>query len=94
MGSKVARSVSEADNVEDLIGLIDLVELELDLSTNRPSIRNRLAAALTQIEQSAGAANQQSIEIIGIVIERLLRIERLLLDNGFETARDTSTDSE
>lgn len=78
---------------DDLIGVIDLIELELDLSTGNPSVRNRLVAALNQIERSAGAANVQSIEVIRIAIERLLRIERLLVDNGFETARDTSTDS-
>ena len=92
IGSKVVQSTSGADADDDLIGIIDLIEVELDLSTGDPSVANRLVAALNQIERSAGLANLQSIEVIRIAIERLLRIERLLVDKGFETARDTSAD--
>lgn len=87
------QSASGVDAVYDLIGIIDLIELELDLSTGSPSVRNRLTAALDQIERSGGSANPESIKGIRVAIERLLRIELLLVDNGFETARDTSAES-
>ncbi len=82
--------VGAADPVSDLIGLIDLIEMELGLSTGGKSVRNRLSEIISEIRRSEGVASQESVSVLLDVIERLGKIERLLSDNGFETGSETS----
>lgn len=82
--------VGAADPVSDLIGLIDLIEMELGLSTGGKSVRNRLSEVISEIRRSEGVASQESVSVLFDVIERLGKIERLLSDNGFETGSETS----
>jgi hypothetical protein len=92
MFEKIVRRVpvSALDTETDLIGLIDLIEIELGLSTGEKSVRNRLLAVVSEIRQSEGVASEENIAVFLDVIERIGMIERYLLDSGFETARDTS----
>ena len=50
-------------------------------------MRNRLSEVVSEIRRSEGVASQESVSVLLGVIERLRKIERLLSDNGFETAR-------
>ena len=81
--------VSAADPVSDLIALIDLIEIELGLSTGGQSASNRLSEVVSEIRRSEGVASQESVSVLLEVIERLRKIERLLSDNGFETSSET-----
>ena len=82
--------VSAIDPLSDLIGLIDLIETELGLSTGRRSVSNRLSEITDEIRRTAGVVTQENVSGLLEVIECLKKVERLLLDNGFETARDIS----
>jgi hypothetical protein len=81
--------VGAADSVSDLIALIDLIEIELGLSTGGQSVRNRLSEVVSEIHGSEGVASQKSVSVLLEVIERLRKIERLLSDNGFEAGSET-----
>jgi hypothetical protein len=63
--------VSEADPVSDLIGLIDVIELYLGIGTGERTARERLAAAIVEIQLAGGAADEGNIEILLDVAERL-----------------------
>jgi hypothetical protein len=80
--------VDATDPVSDLIALIDLIEIELGLSTGGRSVRNRLFEVVSEIRRSESVASQESVSVLLEVIERLRKIERLLSDNGFETGSD------
>ncbi|ESZ04728.1 MULTISPECIES: hypothetical protein [unclassified Mesorhizobium] len=82
--------VGAADPVSDLIGLIDLIEMELGLWAGGKSVRNRLSEVISEIRRSEGVASQESVSVLLDVIERLGNIERFLSDNGFETGSETS----
>ncbi|RUX09085.1 hypothetical protein EOA30_04775 [Mesorhizobium sp. M8A.F.Ca.ET.059.01.1.1] len=92
MFEKVARRVPVGitDPQSDLIALIDIIEFELGLGTGGQSVRNRVADVVSEIRRSDGAANQESVNVLLEVIERLGKIERLLSDSGFETGSETS----
>jgi hypothetical protein len=81
--------VGAADPVSNLIALIDLIEIELGLSTGGQSVRNRLSEVASEIRGSEGVASQESVSVLLEVIERLRKIERLLSDNGFEIGSET-----
>ena len=81
--------VGAADPVSDLIVLIDLIEIELGLSTGGQSVRNRLSEVVSEIRRSEGVASRESVTVLLEVIERLKKIEGLLSDNGFETGSQT-----
>jgi hypothetical protein len=81
--------VGAADPVGDLIALIDLIEIELGLSTGGQSVRNRLFEVVSEIRRWEGVASQESMSVLLEVVERLRKIERLLSDNGFETGSET-----
>lgn len=74
----------------DLIGLIDLIEIQLGLSTGEKSLRNRLSEAAASIHSSNGSVSEQDTIILLDAIDRLAKIEEFLIGFGFETARDTS----
>jgi hypothetical protein len=80
--------VGAADPVSDLVALIDLIEIELGLSTGVQGVRNRLSEVASEIRRSEGVASQESMSVLVEVIERLRKIERLLSDNGFETGSE------
>ena len=94
MFEKIVRRVpvGAADPESDLIALIDLIEIQLGLSTGEKSARKRLSEVVSDIRQSEGVASQANLSVLLDVIERLGRVELLLSDNGFETAKDTSGD--
>ena len=73
-----------------LVGLIDLIELELDLSTGRQSLRSRLLDSIDQIRRSEDNLSPENMNVLLEVCEWLNKIERLLIENGFQTAVDTS----
>jgi hypothetical protein len=77
--------VGVADPVSDLVALIDLIEIELGLSTDGQSVSNRLSEVVSEIRRSEGVASQDTVSVLLEAIERLRKIERLLSDNGFET---------
>jgi hypothetical protein len=80
-------AVSQIDSVSDLIGLIDVIEVYLGIGTGERSARERLAAAITEIQRAGGAADEGSIEILLDVAERLRKVEALLAASGFETRK-------
>jgi hypothetical protein len=92
MFEKIVRRVpvGAAEPESDLIALIDLIEIELGLSTGGQSVCNRLSEIVSEIRRSEGVASQESVSVLLEVIERLRKIERLLSDSGFETGSDTS----
>ena len=93
MFNKIVQGVPvDADPVNDLIALIDLVETELGLSTGGQSVRDRLSEVVSEIRRSEGVATQESVNVLLEVIERLSKIERLLSDKGSETSSETSHD--
>ncbi|MBC9882169.1 hypothetical protein G8O24_33115 [Bradyrhizobium sp. INPA01-394B] len=93
MFKKIVQGVPvDADPVNDLIALIDLVETELGLSTGGQSVRDRLSEVVSEIRRSEGVATQESVNVLLEVIERLSKIERLLSDKGSETSSETSHD--
>ena len=87
----VQRVPVTADPVSDLIGLIDLIEIELGRSTGEQSVRNRLSEVVSEIRRSEGVASQESVSVLLEVIERLKKIEGLLSDNGFETLGESKS---
>lgn len=86
----VPRGTSDPES--DLIALIDMIEIELGLSTGTPSVRSRLSKVVSEIRQFEGAASQENVSALLEVIERLEKIGLLLSSNGFETARESSRD--
>lgn len=78
------------DPTSDLIALIDLIEIELGLSTGSRSVRSGLIQVVSEIHRSEGVATQESESILLDAIERLEKIERLLAENGFETSLDST----
>jgi hypothetical protein len=77
--------VGAADPVSDLVARIDLIEIELALSSAGQSVRNRLSEVVSEIRQSARCGEPGECSVLLEVIDRLREIERLLSDNGFET---------
>ena len=57
--------------VSDLVGLIDLIELELGVSTGGQSVRNCLSEVVSEVRRSVGVASQESVSVLLEVIERL-----------------------
>jgi hypothetical protein len=91
MFERIVRRVPvTSDPVTDLIALIDLIEIELGLSTGGPSASNRLSDVVSEIRRSEGVASQESVGVLLEVIERLRKVERHLCDNGFETGKENS----
>ncbi len=84
---KVVRrvAISASDPVDDLIGLIDVIEVYLGIGTGERSARERLATAIAEIQRAGGTADEGNIGILLDVAERLRKVETLLADNGFET---------
>jgi len=87
----VRRVPVTSDPKTDLIALIDLLEIELGLSTGGRSASNRLSDVVSEIRRADGVATQESVGVLLEVIERLKRVERLLCDNGFETGTESSS---
>jgi hypothetical protein len=77
--------VGAADPVSDLVARIDLIEIELALSSAGQSVRNRLSEVVSEIRQSVRFGEPGECSVLLEVIDRLREIERLLSDNGFET---------
>jgi hypothetical protein len=78
-------AVSKSDPVTDLIALIDVIEVHLGIGTGERSARERLAAAIAEIQRAGGTADVGNIEILLDVAERLRKVEALLAASGFET---------
>ena len=81
----VQRVPTQSDLRSDLIAMVDCIEIALDLSTGRTSVRTRLLELLTSSE-----VGPQSAEVIRDAVQKLERVEEVLRFHGFETARDTS----
>lgn len=85
--------MSAVDKETDWIGLIDLIELELDLSTGRKSVRSRLLQMASELQDGKTVETAEYIVILLDVVHRLGKVEEYLCSFGFETARDTSQDN-
>jgi hypothetical protein len=72
-----------ADPVSDLIALIDLIEIELGLSTGGQSERNLLFEVVSEIRRSEDVASQESVSVLLEVIERLRKIEPAFVRQRF-----------
>lgn len=66
--------VGAADPVSDLIGLIDLIEMELGLSTGGKSVRNRLSDVISEIRRSEGVASQESVSVCSMLSNDWVRL--------------------
>jgi hypothetical protein len=77
---------------DDLGGLIDLIEVELDLSTGNMSLRARLSDVVSRFSGPEGVANHEVADVLIDAVRRLEKIEGYMIDFGFETARDSSED--
>jgi hypothetical protein len=80
------------DPASDLSGLIDMIEIELDISTGGRSVRERLSEDDDEMRHSEGVAKQESVIILLEAVERLQRIERHLSESSFNTKSRQSPD--
>jgi len=76
----------------EFVALIDLIELELGLSTGRKSVRTRLSEIASELQDGKSISTPECLDTLLDAIKRLEKIEGYMRDSGFETARDTSAD--
>jgi hypothetical protein len=76
---------SDPDPVTDLIALIDIIEVYLGIGTGEPSARERLAAATAEIQRAGAIVDAATLDTLLDVVERLKKVEGLLVASGFET---------
>lgn len=89
MWEKIVQKVPvRRDPASDLIGLIDVIELELLIADDR-SVRDRLSEIVDEVRESKGQLSETGIGALLDVIGRLEKIERLLSNAGFETGSRT-----
>ena len=75
----VQRVVSAPDPLSDFVAIIDVVELQLAIGTDQPSLSERLGALLADI-RSGRAIGEGHAGVLADAIDRLRSVETLLAD--------------
>jgi hypothetical protein len=77
---KIVQSVEPSqDPLSDFVGIIDVIEVQLGIQTGQPSVSERLDGLLADVRRG-GPLGEGHVEVLIDAVERLRRVETLLID--------------
>ncbi|QAY95199.1 hypothetical protein CWB41_05175 [Methylovirgula ligni] len=75
----VQRTQVQGDPISDVVGLLDVIELNLGIGTGEESLGTQLSAIVADIERAGGSTSETNVESMRRIIEQLRKVEELLL---------------